>query len=63
MYKRKTKDVWILEGNFGYGWEEMIEYNNRKEAYDDLKSYIDNDKKYDYRIRVTREKIEGVDKK
>lgn len=38
-YVRKTKDEWIIEGNYGYGWEEESVYNNRKEAEKDLKIY------------------------
>lgn len=44
-YQRKTKDVYVIETNYGYGWEEESEYdkddyeNPRKAAYEDAKEY------------------------
>lgn len=44
-YVRKTKDVWCIQTNYGYGWEEESEYdkddydNPRKSAYEDAKEY------------------------
>ena len=44
-YKRKTKDVWHIETNWGYGWEtestyEKTDYANpKKSAYTDAKEY------------------------
>ena len=36
MYKRKTRDVWHINTNYGYGWEtENVEYTKR----DALRSY------------------------
>lgn len=45
-YVRKTKDVYYLMGNYGYGWEEMIEYDTYKQAKQDLISYRENVTKY-----------------
>ena len=59
MYKRKTKDVWVVEGNYGYGWDYLTSSENRKEAYDDYKSYVENEPYNSHRIRKTREKIES----
>ena len=44
-YKRKTKDVWCIETNYGYGWETESEYdkddyeNPCRSARQDLKEY------------------------
>ena len=41
-YIRKTCDVWVLMSNYGYGWEEEVEYDDFKEAKADLKAYREN---------------------
>ena len=44
-YIRKTKDVWCIDTNWGYGWETESEYdsddydNPKKSAYEDAKGY------------------------
>ncbi len=44
-YQRKTKDVWCIYTNYGYGWECESEYdkrdydNPRKSAYTDANEY------------------------
>ena len=44
-YVRKTKDVYCIETNYGYGWETESEYdqndyeNPMKSAYEDAKEY------------------------
>ena len=32
MYQRKTKDVWELQGDYGCGWEYILEEDTRPEA-------------------------------
>lgn len=39
MYKRKTKDMWQLITNYGYGCEVECEYDNEKEAIEDFDKY------------------------
>lgn len=39
MYKRKTKDVWQLITNYGYGSEVECEYEDKKEALADFAIY------------------------
>lgn len=39
MYERKTKDVWVLMSNYGYGWEEEWEDENQATAIDNLMRY------------------------
>lgn len=43
MYKRKTKDIYILQGNYGYGWEELTYEETYKEAKEQKKVYDDNE--------------------
>lgn len=38
-YKRKTKDVWQLITDYGYGKEVECEYEDRDEAKNDYKTY------------------------
>lgn len=38
-YQRKTKDVWVIESNYGYGWEEESTYDDYDAAKADLKEY------------------------
>jgi hypothetical protein len=44
-YVRKTRDVYCIDTNYGYGWEEESRYdeddyeNPRKSAYEDAKEY------------------------
>lgn len=42
MYIRKTRDVWYIMTNYGYGWEcECIE-TSYKEAKENYKAYREN---------------------
>ena len=44
-YQRKTRDVWCIDTNYGYGWETESRYttddyeNPRKSALEDAKEY------------------------
>lgn len=46
-YKRKTKDVWCIDTNWGDGWETESIYdhddyeNPKKAAYEDAEGYIE----------------------
>lgn len=55
MYIRKTKDIFILEQNYGYGWEYVLEEDNRKDILQRKKEYIENTN-YPTRIIKKREK-------
>jgi hypothetical protein len=39
----KTVQVYIVQGHYGQGWEDLTECDSYKEARDDLKAYRDND--------------------
>ena len=60
-YKRKTRDRWDIETNYGYGWEvENSEYT-RKDAKRSLQEYRENLQAYgkcDVRLVKHRERLE-----
>ncbi len=64
-YQRKTKDVWVIETNYGYGWEAESEYDNddyenpRQSARQDLKEYklVAQHNGGQARLRCKRERI------
>lgn len=41
-YTRKTKDIYILMSNYGYGWEEETTEETREQAQQTLKEYRQN---------------------
>lgn len=60
-YIRKTRDIWCIDTNYGYGWETESTYS--KEDYDNPKKSAHEDAK-EYRltgamvrVRKRREKI------
>ena len=57
MYKRKTKDVYLIIGNYGYGWEEITEEETRKEAVKQLRCYNENEPQYPHKIMKKRRRI------
>lgn len=57
-YIRKTKDVYVLLSNYGYGWEEELEEDTLKEAKEQLKTYRENCPNYQYRLKKKRVKLE-----
>ena len=42
QYERKTHNEYTLMSNYGYGWEEEVNYDNLQEAKNDLKAYREN---------------------
>ncbi len=42
-YQRKTENVWVVQGNYGQGWEDLTESYARKEVMEDAKRYREND--------------------
>lgn len=56
-YQRKTRDVWYVMVNYGYGWEyETAEFTLR-EARQRLKEYRENCPQYPCCIEKHRERI------
>lgn len=58
MYERKTRDVFVIETNYGYGWETEASYDTREEAKQDFPDYVMMTKAYggNARIRKVRER-------
>lgn len=56
-YVRKTRDFWVVEGLYYGVWEYLCGAYTKKEAYDDLKAYRENEGGC-YRVRKTRERID-----
>lgn len=56
---RKTKDVWCIETNCGYGWDEESRYDTLAEARNDAKEYRLYMSAYKGQVRIVkrREKI------
>jgi hypothetical protein len=52
----KTKEVKVLQGNWGYGWDDLVEYdkNDDGECRADLKAYKENDPSARYRVIFRR---------
>lgn len=43
MYTRKTVDVYVVFGNYGYGWDYMSCSETLAEAKRDKKEYVENE--------------------
>lgn len=53
MYKRKTKDVYEIQSNCGYGWDCETTEENWKDAKAQLKCYIEN---VNYPVRIVKKR-------
>ena len=53
-YVRKTKDVWCIETNCGYGWDEECRYDDHMDAVRDLKEYRLYISTYGGRVRIVK---------
>ena len=58
MYVRKTKDVYEVQGNYGYGWDFLTEEETAKEARAQKRCYDENEP-YPHRIVKRRVRIEA----
>ena len=61
-YQRKTRDVYVLQQNWGYGdgWEDIVEYDDLKEARADKKAYLENQPGVPTRVITRRVKLEAA---
>jgi hypothetical protein len=52
----RTKEVKVLQGNWGYGWDDLCEYDkyDNGECKNDLKAYRENDPSASYRVIFRR---------
>ena len=55
MRERKYEYLWIVQGNYGQGWEDEAASEKFREAYADVKAYRDNCPEYPHRIIHRRE--------
>lgn len=63
-YKSKrTKEVKVLQGNYGYGWDDLVEYDKEDSAElkQDLRSYRENERNAQFRV-ITRRVPLGEEK-
>ena len=58
-YVRKTRDVWCIDTNYGYGWETESRYDTWAEAKRDIGEYRLHMSSYGGQARIVkrREKI------
>lgn len=54
----KTKTFYIIQGNYGYGWDDLTCEDTKEEALEQKKSYDENEKGIPHRIRLGFELIE-----
>ena len=57
MYKRKTYDLFTVQGFFYGQWEDEVSETNRKEGIQRLKEYRENQPEYIHRLIKQREYI------
>ena len=58
MKTRKTRDEYQIQGNYGYGWEEITAEETRKDAIIQLKCYRENEPMYQHRIVKKRIRLD-----
>lgn len=58
-YVRKTRDEYVIEGNYGYGWDEVCAEDTRRDALARLHEYRENEPRYAHRLRTVRVPIEA----
>lgn len=57
-YQRKTRDVWVILGDYGYGYEVVFATTIYREARDILRTYRLEQPNATLKLRKYREKIE-----
>lgn len=58
MYKRKTRDVWDVEVDYGYGYEVVCTEENINDAITTVRDYIENVEKYGQgKVRCRKHRI------
>lgn len=56
----RTKEVKVLQGNYGYNWDDLIEYEvNDSSAKQDFRDYEENEPQY--RHRIIRRRVPNPD--
>lgn len=49
-YVRKTHDEWEIWGDYGYGYDYVVTGEDKKDAYELLRVYRDNEKGVPFKI-------------
>jgi hypothetical protein len=57
-YKRKTKDIFEIHSDFGYGFEYTCTCDNWRDARFQLRTYRTNQPQYPHKIVKYRERIQ-----
>ena len=56
---RKTRDIYVIQGNYGSGWEDITAELTRSEILARLREYRENEPQYAHRWRKRRERIDS----
>lgn len=56
----KTKLVYVLQGNYGYGWDDLLEEETYREAKAQAKVYRENERNASHRVITRRVPIEAT---
>ena len=59
MYQRKTTDEIVIQGNYGYGWDDLTTEASMPEARKTLRVYQKNEQNAAHRIITRRVKKEA----
>ena len=59
VYVRKTVDVYVVQGHYGFGWEDLTEEDSRSEGLARLREYRANEQ-YAHRLITRRVKKENA---
>ena len=57
MKKNKYKYLWVIQSNYGYGWDDVDQSENYKDAKTNLKLYIENETNCPYKIRIILRRV------
>jgi hypothetical protein len=57
-YKRKTMDLFVIQGLYSGTWEDETAETNRREGITRLKEYRENMPEYAHRLIKKRERVE-----
>lgn len=56
--KKKWGYVYVIQGNYGQGWEDVTEEDHVLEAHERLKEYNENEKEYPHRKIVRHVRLD-----
>ena len=51
LKEEEPKYEWVLQGNYGYGWDDLVTYDSKEEAQEDYKTYREEEPEFAHRIR------------